>query len=152
MPRFSVILRFAVSTLLASALVIFGGGWLITRYVGHQPSETVGLTVIRGISLVEHIPGREKKVGKSQEPMINGFVQVGYQVGADGRPRDIHVIRAEPPGMYDQAAIQVVAAKRFKPPNAKGTATPQTLVVHFQVPTSALAHDSSQKPRNPPGG
>lgn len=152
MPRFSVILRFAVSTLLAAALVVLGGGWLVTRYIGHQPSETVGLTVIRGISLVEHIPEREKKAGKPREPMINGFVQISYRVGADGRPHDIHVIRAEPPGMYDQAAIQIVATKRFKPPNAKGTAKLKTLVVHFQVPASALAHDVNQKPQNPPGG
>lgn len=141
MPKLSVILRYAVSALLAAALAIFGGGWLIHEYVGHEPAQTVGLTVIRGIRVLSHLPGQEKSADKQRpKQMLTGFVQVGFTVGPDGRAHGIHVIRAEPPGRYEEAARELIAARHFKP-SESGHA--ETRVVHFQVPATVLrAKDS----------
>lgn len=139
MSRTSTIVRFAVSALFASAFILLGGGWLIHRYVGHQPSETVGLKVIRGIQLISRIPGSGDKTGDGQKgPMLTGFVQVGYTVGPDGRAHGIHVIRAVPPGHYEEAAREIIAARHFKPVQGSGAGLEQTQVINFQVPASAL--------------
>lgn len=139
MNRVSTILRFAASALIATAFVAAGGGWLIHRYVGHRPSETVGLKVIRGIQLITHIPGSGSKTNNAQNaPMLTGFVQVGYTVGPDGRAHGIHIIRAVPAGHYEEAARAIIAARHFKPVQGKEAGLERTQVINFQVPTSAL--------------
>lgn len=44
-----------------------------------------------------------------------GYVLVRYAVDADGRVRDPVVVAAEPAGLFDAAALQTVAAWRFRP-------------------------------------
>lgn len=140
MNRASTILRFSVSAVLASAFLLVVGGWLVHRYVGHRPSDTVGLTVIRGIRLISHVPGTRGNSGdRKQAPMLTGFVQIGYTVGPDGRAHGVHVIRAVPAGYYDQAAREIVANRRFKPATGKAAGRERTEVINFQVPASVLA-------------
>lgn len=139
MNRTSTILRFTVSALAATAFVALGGGWLIHRYVGHQPSETVGLKVIRGIRLIAHVPVSGAKSGADQNaPTLTGFVQVGYTVGPDGRAHGIHVIRAVPAGHYEEAAREIIAARHFKPVQGREAELERTQVINFQVPATAL--------------
>lgn len=141
MPKLSVIMRFAVSGVLATVLAVFGGGWLVHEYVIHKPGQGVGLTVIRGIRLLTHPPGQAGPAGKRHEQrMLTGFVQVGFTVGPDGRAHGIHVIRAEPPGQYEEAAREVIAARHFKPSRS---GYEQTEVVHFQVPAAVLGGKGS---------
>jgi len=145
MSRFYVFLRFAAAAVFAGALVFFGAGWLIHTYVGHEPAQTVGLTMIRGVHLLSHVPGKgtSAQAGKSRQT-IKGFVQVGFKVGADGRARDIHVISAEPPGQYEEAAREIIAARHFKPaPAGKKGPVQRTEIVHFQAPTSVLTDNKS---------
>ena len=140
MANIAAPLRFLVSALLAGALLLFGGGWLVHHYIGHQPAQTVGLKVIRGIQYIGHVPGSGTAAApKKRGPMLNGFVQIAFTVGADGRAHDIHVLTAEPPGEYEEAAREIIAARRFKPRQAgQDTATVHTEIVHFQVPASTL--------------
>jgi len=145
MSRLSAILRFGVSGLLAAALVFFGGGWLVHEYVGHKPGQTVGLTLIRGVKLLSHPPGKQTAPApqkKKSGPMLRGFVQVGFTVGPDGRAHGIHVIRSQPKGEYEQAAREVVAARQYKPTKAGHK---ETRIVHFQVPASTLAKHKDAK-------
>jgi len=145
MSRFYVILRFAAAAVFAGGLVFFGAGFLVHKFAGHQPDQTVGLTVIRGIHLLSHVPGQgtSAQAGKAQQT-IKGFVQVGFTVGADGRAHDIHVIAAQPPGQYKEAAREIIAARHFKPAPAGGKNSAQrTEIVHFQAPTSVLTDNKT---------
>jgi len=47
---------------------------------------------------------------------IEGEVVVSYEIGADGRPRDVRVEASEPPGVFDAAAVATVSHWRFCPP------------------------------------
>lgn len=93
-------LRFLVSALIAVAILLFGGGWIVHRYIGHDPAQTVGLTVIRNVKLLAHVPGADKQAQDKSadktrpEREVPGFVQIAFTIGADGRAHDIHVLRS----------------------------------------------------------
>lgn len=146
MSRFYVFLRFAAAAVLAGALIFFAAGWLVYKFAGHRPDQTMGLTIIRGINLLSHVPGQGTSAqAKQSQQTLKGFVQVGFTVGTDGRAHNIHVISAEPPGQYEEAAREIIAARHFKPlpPGKKGPAE-RTEVVHFQVPTSVLTQNNGK--------
>jgi len=44
---------------------------------------------------------------------VAGWVEVGFTVDASGRTRDVRVLNAEPPGMFDDAALAAVNRWRF---------------------------------------
>jgi protein TonB len=48
----------------------------------------------------------------------SGWVEVGFRVDADGQPRDLRVLAAEPAGRFDAAALAAVRRWRFAPPPA----------------------------------
>ncbi|MGH8273947.1 MAG: energy transducer TonB [Gammaproteobacteria bacterium] len=149
MSKLSIFLRFLASGLIALAILVLGGGWIIHEYVGHDPAQTVGMTVIRNINLLSHVPGKgnhkDKNSAAKHKPtrMVPGFAQVAFTVGTDGRAHDIHVLRSAPKGVYDQAAQAVIAARHFKPPKS-GHATEQTEIVHFQVPADKQKSSSDK--------
>ncbi|MGH8162351.1 MAG: energy transducer TonB [Gammaproteobacteria bacterium] len=143
MGKLATPLRFLASGLVAGAVLLFGGGWIVHHYLGHHPEQTVGLTVVNNVKLLAHVPGTDKQTkDKSADKAapqreVPGFAQVAFTVGADGRAHDIHVLRSVPEGVYDQAARAVIAARHFKPSKSAHGAE-QTEIVHFQVPASAL--------------
>lgn len=51
-----------------------------------------------------------------------GWVELQFLVGADGVPRQIEVTRAQPPGMFDRAAVRAMARWKFKPAERDGQA------------------------------
>ena len=58
---------------------------------------------------------------------VEGFVVVRYDVAADGRVVNARVVRAEPPDLFDDAALSSVRSWRFNaalvdgvPPSTKG--------------------------------
>lgn len=122
--------------------MFFGAGLIIHHFAGHESGQTVGLTVIRGIKLISRVPGQASsaKADVARQQTIKGFVQVGFIVGPDGKPHHIHVIAAQPPGLNEEAAREIIASRRFKPVPAgsKQSGVERSEVVHFQVPTSVL--------------
>jgi protein TonB len=54
---------------------------------------------------------------RAYERGIEGEVIVSYAIGADGRPRGVEVVRAEPPGVFEDAAVATVSRWRFCPPS-----------------------------------
>jgi len=68
---------------------------------------------------------------------ISGSVTLEYTVDIHGDPRDIHVIEATPPGVFDQAAINAVKHWRYAPMMVDGTAVDVPAVkarVLFELP------------------
>jgi TonB family protein len=68
---------------------------------------------------------------------ISGSVTLEYSVDIRGEPRDIHVIEATPPGVFDQAAINAVKRWRYAPMMVDGAAVDVPAVkarVRFELP------------------
>ena len=57
---------------------------------------------------------------------IQGEVVVGYDVTQDGGVRNVVIISAQPPTVFDQAAIETVSSWRFQPRREAGRAVPAT--------------------------
>lgn len=55
---------------------------------------------------------------------IEGEVVVGYDVTQDGEVRNVVIISAQPPTVFDQAAIETVSSWRFQPRREAGRAVP----------------------------
>ncbi len=49
-----------------------------------------------------------------------GWVELQFLVGVDGVPKQIEVIRAQPAGMFDRAAIRAMSRWKFKPAERDG--------------------------------
>ncbi|MDZ4811624.1 MAG: energy transducer TonB [Pseudomonadota bacterium] len=49
-----------------------------------------------------------------------GWVELQFLVGVDGVPRQIEVLRAQPPSMFDRAAVRAVSRWKFKPAERGG--------------------------------
>ena len=68
---------------------------------------------------------------------ISGSVTLEYTVDTRGEPRDIHVVEATPPGVFDQAATNAVKRWRYAPTVVNGTAVDVPGVrtrVRFELP------------------
>ncbi|HEY4751479.1 MAG TPA: TonB family protein [Steroidobacteraceae bacterium] len=65
-----------------------------------------------------------------------GSVTLAFTVDTHGSTRDIHVIEATPPGVFDQAAIDAVKHWRYAPMLLEGSAVevPVTTRVRFELP------------------
>jgi TonB family protein len=68
---------------------------------------------------------------------IAGSVTLEYSVDTRGEPRDIHVVEATPPGVFDQAAVNAVKRWRYAPTVVDGAAVDVPGVrtrVRFELP------------------
>jgi len=68
---------------------------------------------------------------------ISGSVTLEYTVDTHGEPRDIHVVEATPPGVFDQAAINAVRHWRYGPVKVDGAPVDVPAVrtrVRFELP------------------
>lgn len=51
---------------------------------------------------------------------VSGTVQLLLKLEADGRVSDVEVVRAEPPGLFEDSAIEAFRAARFRPAKRGG--------------------------------
>jgi len=67
---------------------------------------------------------------------VAGSVTLQFTVDVNGEPRDIHVIEATPPGVFDRAAIAAIKHWRYAPTIVNGTAVevPVKTLMRFQLP------------------
>jgi TonB family protein len=67
---------------------------------------------------------------------ITGNVTVEFTVDTSGAPRDVHVIETQPPGVFDQAAMQAVKHWRYAPLLVNGAAVevPVRIQIRFELP------------------
>lgn len=64
---------------------------------------------MREVKAIRRPPPRYPQ--EAQLAGISGWVKLRFTVAADGTTRDVQVVLAEPPGVFDAAAIE--AAQRF---------------------------------------
>lgn len=67
---------------------------------------------------------------------ITGSVTLEYTVDTRGETRDIHVVEATPPSVFDQAAISAVKHWRYAPMIVNGSAVevPVKARMRFELP------------------
>jgi TonB family protein len=67
---------------------------------------------------------------------VSGSVMLQYTVDVKGETRDIRVVEATPPGVFDQAAIGALKHWRFAPTIVNGTAVevPTRTLLRFELP------------------
>ena len=59
----------------------------------------------------------------AKERGIEGEVTLIYTVTASGHVTDLRVLEAEPPGVFDEAALAAVRTWRYRPPRSGGEPT-----------------------------
>lgn len=66
---------------------------------------------------------------------IEGWVRLQFSVGPDGQVRDAVVVEAQPPNLFDRAALRAVQQWRFKArrTNGKAVATSVTQTLKFTL-------------------
>jgi protein TonB len=67
---------------------------------------------------------------------VSGSVTVQFTVDLNGEPRDIHVIEATPPGVFDRAALSAIKRWRYAPMVVNGIAVevPVKTLLRFELP------------------
>ena len=67
---------------------------------------------------------------------LTGSVVLEYTVDTDGGTRDIHVVEATPPGVFDQSALNAVKHWHYAPPRLDGAAVevPVRTRMRFELP------------------
>ncbi len=72
----------------------------------------------------------------AQAQRIAGSVTLEFTVDSSGETRDVHVIEATPPGVFDQAAVNAVKHWRYAPPLLNGAAVevPVRTRMRFELP------------------
>jgi len=73
---------------------------------------------------------------ETEAQRIAGSVTLEYTVDTSGETRDIHVVEATPPGVFDQAAINAVKHWRYAPLLVNGAAVdvPVRTRMRFELP------------------
>jgi protein TonB len=72
----------------------------------------------------------------AQAQRIAGSVTLEFTVDTNGETRDVHVIEATPPGVFDEAAITAVKHWRYAPLLVDGAAVevPVKTRIRFELP------------------
>ena len=73
---------------------------------------------------------------KALSQRVNGAVTVEYTVDTKGDPRDVRVIEATPPGVFDKAAVAAVKRWHYDPVIANGAPVevPVRTSIRFELP------------------
>jgi TonB family protein len=73
---------------------------------------------------------------KALSQRVSGAVTVEYTVDANGDPRDVRVIEATPPGVFDKAAVAAVKRWHYDPVIANGgpVEVPVRTSIRFELP------------------
>ena len=73
---------------------------------------------------------------KALSQRLSGAVTVEYTVDASGDPRDVRVIEATPPGVFDHAAVAAVKRWHYDPVIANGAPVevPVRTSIRFELP------------------
>jgi TonB family protein len=73
---------------------------------------------------------------KAMSQKVSGSVTVEYTVDTNGDPRDVRVIEATPPGVFDRAAVTAVKRWHYDPVTANGAPVevPVRTSIRFELP------------------
>jgi periplasmic protein TonB len=65
-----------------------------------------------------------------------GYVEVEFAIRRDGTTRDVRIVRADPPGVFDRAALRAVEQWKYAPPQIGGVAVERPnmrVVIEFEI-------------------
>ncbi len=104
---------------------------------GRGPSSASGLTpaqLAATLKRVKYTPPEFPAKALSQR--VSGSVTVEYVVDTNGDPRDVRVVEANPPGVFDRAAITAVKRWHYEPVVANGAPVevPVRTAIRFELP------------------
>jgi protein TonB len=106
--------------------------------VGGPRSSNAGLTpaqLAATLKRVKYTPPEFPQKALSQR--VSGSVTVEYVVDTNGDPRDVRVVEANPPGVFDRAAITAVKHWHYEPVVANGSPVevPVRTAIRFELPS-----------------
>jgi protein TonB len=102
------------------------------------PANASGLTpaqLAANLKRVKYTPPEFPSKALSQR--VSGTVTVEYIVDTNGETRDVRVVEATPPGVFDHAAIAAIKKWRYEPVIANGAAVevPVRTAIRFELPS-----------------
>ena len=109
-----------------------------TSGLAHGASAAAGLTpsqLAQNLKRVKYVPPEFPAKALSQR--VSGSVTIEYIVDTNGDPRDVRVVEATPPGVFDHAAITAVKHWHYEPVVANGVPVevPVRTAIRFELPS-----------------
>ena len=109
-----------------------------TPGASHGPSSAAGLTpsqLAQNLKRIKYVPPEFPAKALSQR--VSGSVTIEYIVDTNGDPRDVRVVEASPPGVFDHAAINAVKHWHYEPVVANGVPVevPVRTAIRFELPS-----------------
>jgi TonB family protein len=91
-------------------------------------------TLAASLKRTRYVPPEFPSKALSQR--VSGAVTVEYTVDANGDPRDVRIIEATPPGVFDKAAVTAVKRWHYDPVIANGgpVEVPVRTSIRFELP------------------
>lgn len=139
--------RLLVCGVVAVAIVLFGGGWLVHHFLGNEPKSVIGVEVVRRLHLIT--TGSTSETAKSdsreggQARLQPGSVRVAFTIDQKGRAQNVRVLQANAGDINKAAAKKLIAFRRFEPStSSQEAAEVHTEVIHF----SAASPDMRAQP------
>lgn len=80
------------------------------------------------------------------EDGIEGYVTLGFNIAYNGKPRNIHVVDADPPGVFDEAALEAMELWRFDANRAGSYSFEDEFTQTFEFEIDADASDLGENP------
>jgi TonB family protein len=104
----------------------------------HGAAAASGLTpsqLAQNLKRVKYVPPEFPAKALSQR--VSGSVTIEYIVDTNGDPRDVRVVEATPPGVFDHAAITAVKHWHYEPVVANGVPVevPVRTAIRFELPS-----------------
>ena len=71
----------------------------------------------------------------ARQRRVEGWVELEFAIGADGKVDDVSVVRSDPPQIFDREAVRAAVRWRFEPRREDGVAvaTRGRKVLNFQL-------------------
>ncbi len=84
---------------------------------------------------------------KALAQRVSGTVTIEYIVDTNGDPRDVRVVEATPPGVFDHAALTAVKRWHYEPVVANGAPVevPVRTAIRFELPPQVGQEISSDE-------
>jgi protein TonB len=104
---------------------------------GRSAASATGLTpaqLAQNLKRLKYVPPEFPSKALSQR--VSGSVTIEYIVDTNGDPRDVRVVEATPPGVFDHAAITAVKHWHYEPVVANGAPVevPVRTAIRFELP------------------
>ncbi|MGA1188834.1 MAG: energy transducer TonB [Pseudomonadales bacterium] len=112
-------MRFFKISPLISILILFTGAFPLSSAAETRVADGYAQSGALVNLYADKLP-KLKYPRKAQRLGVEGYVEVGCDVAADGTKSDIRVLDAEPRRIFDKAAIEFVEALQINPPLLDG--------------------------------